>query len=301
MSFLPSGDYSFEGLHYRYLTDDAATAGAPAVLMLHSLSANAHVFDGLLNAGLGAGLRLVIPNLPGRGESAKTRVDYSLEGQSALLVRLLDSLGIARVTVMGHSFGGFLGMYLSAHYPTRVERLVLLDSAPVLNPFTPLMVAALVDRTVQVYPSFDAYLVKVKMSPFLQFWDNAMTPYHRADVDELPGGVVMPKPKLPVIAALVAHLPTHNWRVIAARVRQPVLVVAATDAFIAGHPVLPPDAVRISVGMIPRAEAAWVAGNHQTMLYREGAAQIVARVREAIGLAQGDSGVEPVVQEVLCA
>lgn len=163
-----------------------------------------------------------------------------------------------------------------------------------LNPFTPLMVAALVDRTMQVFPSFDAYLVKVKMSPYLTFWDEAMLPYHQADVDELPGGAVSPKPKLPIVMALVAHLPAHNWRLIGARVRQPVLIIAATDTFMAGHAVLPPDAVRVSVGMISRAEAAWVAGNHQTMLYREGAAQIVARVHEMLGM-KVDDAVLPVI------
>jgi pimeloyl-ACP methyl ester carboxylesterase len=274
-----SGDHQFEGLHYRHIP-----GGGPTLLLLHSLSANSHVFDGLLKAGLDADFNLLIPDLPGRGDSSKTSIAYSQEAQSAALLRLLDHHGIAKAIVAGHSFGGFLGMFLAAHHPDRVERLVLLDSAPTLNPFTPAMVAALLDRLLQIYPSFDAYLLKVKMSPYLTFWDEAMLPYHRADVDELPGGVVSPKPKLPIILNLIAHLPPHNWRVIAARVRQPVLLVAATEPFIAGHRILPPDVVHASAGMMSNAEAVWVAGNHQTMLYGAGAEQIVAHIRKEAGL-----------------
>lgn len=274
-----SGDHHFEGLHYRHIP-----GGGPTLLLLHALSANAHVFDGLLKAGLGADFNIIIPDLPGRGDSAKTHFDYSQEGQCAAVIRLLDHLGVQKATVAGHSFGGFLGMFLAAHHADRVERLVLLDSAPLLNPYTPALVAVMLDRLVQVYPSFDAYLLKAKMSPSLNFWDEAMVPYHRADVDELPGGAVSPKPKLPIILALIAHLPPHNWRVIASRVRQPVLLIAATDAFIAGHRILPPDVVHTSAGMMSNAEAVWVAGNHQTMLYGPGAHQIVAHIRAAAGL-----------------
>lgn len=285
-----SGDHHFEGLHYRHIP-----GGGPTLLLLHSLSANAHVFDGLLKAGLGKDFNIIIPDLPGRGDSAKTHFDYSQEGQCAALIRLLDVLGIQKATVVGHSFGGFLGMFLAAHHAGRIERLVLLDAAPMLNPYTPALVAVLLDRLLQVYPSFDAYLLKAKMSPSLNFWDDAMIPYHRADVDELPGGAVVPKPKLPTILALIAHLPPHNWRVIAARVRQPVLLIAATDAFIAGHPVLPADVVLASAGLMSRAEAVWVAGNHQTMLYAEGAMQIVAHIRALAGLDAAVSVQEPAI------
>ena len=277
--FTLSGGHQFEGLHYRHIP-----GGGPTLVLLHSLSANSHVFDGLLKAGLTKDFNIIIPDLPGRGDSAKTHFDYSQEGQSAAVIRLLDHLDIQKASVVGHSFGGFLGMFLAAHHTDRVERLVLLDSAPMLNPYTPALVAALLDRLVQVYPSFEAYLLKAKMSPSLNFWDEAMTSYHRADVDELPGGAVLPKPRLPIVMALIAHLPPHNWRVIAARVRQPVLILAATDPFIAGHPILPPDAVLASAGLMSRAVAVWVAGNHQTMLYGKGAGQIVAHIRAMMGL-----------------
>lgn len=274
-----AGDHHFKGLHYRHFPGNG-----PTLLLLHSLSANAHVFDGLLRAGLTKDFNVVIPDLPGRGDSSKTHFDYSQEGQSLALIRLLDHLDVDKATLVGHSFGGFLGMFLAAHYPERIEGLVLLDSAPMLNPYTPALVAVLLDRLVQVYPSFDGYLLKAKMSPSLNFWDEEMTSYHRADVDELPGGAVLPKPKLPTILSLIAHLAPHNWRVIAARVRQPVLILAAADPFIAGHPILPSEVVVASAGLMSSATAEWVAGNHQTMLYADGAVQIVAHIRAMAGL-----------------
>jgi lipase len=45
------------------------------------------------------------------------------------LVHTLDALHLDRVDVVGHSFGGRLGLELAARHPERVGRLVLLDPA----------------------------------------------------------------------------------------------------------------------------------------------------------------------------
>jgi pimeloyl-ACP methyl ester carboxylesterase len=42
---------------------------------------------------------------------------------------LLDRLGLARASVVGHSLGGAVAVMLAAGSPERVERLVLIDSA----------------------------------------------------------------------------------------------------------------------------------------------------------------------------
>src|SRR5262245_31767720 len=53
---------------------------------------------------------------------------------------LLDALGLAEVTLVGHSFGGMVACEIAAHRPSRVRRLVLIDpiglwrdDAPVVN------------------------------------------------------------------------------------------------------------------------------------------------------------------------
>lgn len=47
------------------------------------------------------------------------------------VVDLLDSLGLTRVNILGHSMGGKVAMMLAASHPQRVDRLVVADIAPV--------------------------------------------------------------------------------------------------------------------------------------------------------------------------
>ena len=58
----------------------------------------------------------------------KPRGDYSLGSHAATLRDLLDRLGIAQVTLVGHSLGGGIAMQFAYLFPERVERLVLVSS-----------------------------------------------------------------------------------------------------------------------------------------------------------------------------
>ena len=72
--------------------------------------------------------RVIVPDLFGHGHSAKPMGDYSLGGHAGMLRDLLDRLGIKRVTLVGHSFGGGIAMEFYYLFPERVERLVLVAS-----------------------------------------------------------------------------------------------------------------------------------------------------------------------------
>jgi lipase len=59
---------------------------------------------------------------------------WSLEQHVADVLAVLDGLGLDRVPVVGHSFGGAIALHLAWAAPHRVERLVLLDPALGLDP-----------------------------------------------------------------------------------------------------------------------------------------------------------------------
>ena len=44
---------------------------------------------------------------------------------AAIVVSLLDELGIERATIVGNDSGGAISQVLTAHHPERVERLIL--------------------------------------------------------------------------------------------------------------------------------------------------------------------------------
>src|SRR4051812_13925013 len=109
------------GIDLHYL--DHAGAAAPIVL-LPGLSANAHVFDGLVAAGLAPRHRVIALTLRGRGESSAPAHGYRMADHAADVLALLDQLELPRVVMAGHSFGSLLALYIAAHWPERVDRLV---------------------------------------------------------------------------------------------------------------------------------------------------------------------------------
>lgn len=72
---------------------------------------------------------MIAPDLLGHGQSAKPpRADYSLGAYAAGLRDLLVALDLDRATVVGHSFGGGVGMQFVYQFPEFTERLVLVAS-----------------------------------------------------------------------------------------------------------------------------------------------------------------------------
>jgi pimeloyl-ACP methyl ester carboxylesterase len=108
-------------LHVR----DSGPKDAPAVLMLHGLGASLHTWDAWAQA-LSATHRVIRLDLPGSGLSEPDPAnDYTDARSIALVLALMDQLGVARASIVGHSIGGRIAWTLAARHPERTERLVL--------------------------------------------------------------------------------------------------------------------------------------------------------------------------------
>ncbi len=71
------------------------------------------------------GYRVIVPDQIGFGKSSKPDIDYHFDLLAANTKALLDHLGIAHATIVGHSFGGMLAVYFARDYPQTTTRLVL--------------------------------------------------------------------------------------------------------------------------------------------------------------------------------
>jgi pimeloyl-ACP methyl ester carboxylesterase len=111
------------GHRIRYLT---AGEGEPVVL-LHGLADCAESWTRIV-PGLARRYRVVAPDLLGCGLSDKPRIDYSLYELAVYLRYLMDSIGVDRAHVVGHSLGGGLALHLYFQYPERVHDLALIAS-----------------------------------------------------------------------------------------------------------------------------------------------------------------------------
>lgn len=83
--------------------------------------------------------RVLAPDLPGHGASAKTTGDYSLGAHACFLRDLLKALSIERVTLVGHSLGGGIALQLTYQFPELCERMVLVSSGGLGRDVSPLL------------------------------------------------------------------------------------------------------------------------------------------------------------------
>ena len=70
----------------------------------------------------------------GNGKSTLEKIDsttFTVELMIADLEELRKEFGINKLNIIGHSWGGLLAMYYAAKYPDNVNRLILVDAAPV--------------------------------------------------------------------------------------------------------------------------------------------------------------------------
>lgn len=102
----------------------------------------------LLSSSLGTSLAMWEPQLPrlterfrvvrydqrGHGGSPAPSGPYTFAELGADALDLLDAVGCERVSFCGLSMGGMTGMWLAAHAPARIERLVLASTSAQLGP-----------------------------------------------------------------------------------------------------------------------------------------------------------------------
>ncbi len=266
-------------IHYR----DSGGNGLPALLLLHSLSDNTHVFDALVAAGLSAHFRLIIPDLRGRGDSSRPEAGYAQDDHCSDLIALLDALRLDAVYVAGHSFGGYLGLYFAAHAPERVKGLCLIDTADELHPLTPMFVVLMSDRLGRWYPSESIYLQSLRSTPYITYWDEHMRTSFLADTERLPDGslyVKTQKRHIAQCAADIYRMDKRDWRRFALGFRAKALVISARDPFMQGQHIVPHQNALETAVLFPQGAYEEVSGNHVTMLFGRGAAEITALLIE---------------------
>jgi pimeloyl-ACP methyl ester carboxylesterase len=262
------------------------TGGETALVLLPGLTANAHSFDGLMGAGLGLRNRVLALDLRGRGLSDKPATGYSMADHAADVIALMDTLGITRAIVCGHSFGGLLAMYIAANYPDRVHKLVVIDAAGLLvNPATRELIKPSLDRLGKLVASWEVYLDAMKRAPFLDgWWDPAIESYFRADVEFNEDGSVRARSRPENIAEAIDRAGAEDWGAHLAAINQPALLLHATGAY--GPPGTPPivlvEQARATVRAMRDCRYVEVPGNHMTMLFGDGARLMVEAIADFV-------------------
>jgi len=116
-----------EGQSYKmaYMDEVSEKPNGNTVILFHGKNFNGYYWKDVINFLKNDGYRVIVPDQIGWGKSDKPDIHYSFHLLSKINAMLLDSLGIDKVNVIGHSMGGMLSTRFSLLYPERVQKLVL--------------------------------------------------------------------------------------------------------------------------------------------------------------------------------
>ena len=114
------------------------TGSGPVLLLLHGLACDRTTWDRVIPL-LAKKYTVIAPDLLGHGLSDKPRADYTLGGYANGMRDLMTVLGIDKVTVVGHSFGGGVAMQFAYQFPERTQRVMLVSTGGMGPEVTPLI------------------------------------------------------------------------------------------------------------------------------------------------------------------
>ncbi|MGD0585208.1 MAG: alpha/beta hydrolase [Oryzomonas sp.] len=122
-----------EGGYFRFSSDDrihcrVTGSGRRHILFLHGFAASLHTWDDLVPFFPASEYTLHQVDLKGHGRSVEQcRGDYSALHNAHIINAYIRSLGVDGVDLVGHSFGGLVGMSAALESP-QIFRLVLIDA-----------------------------------------------------------------------------------------------------------------------------------------------------------------------------
>ncbi|QRO01473.1 alpha/beta hydrolase [Archangium violaceum] len=95
------------------------------VLLLHGKNFFGAYWKDTIRALSQAGYRVVVPDQVGFGKSSKPALDYSFHTLANNTKQVLDTLGVSKVIVVGHSMGGMVATRFARLFPETTTHLVL--------------------------------------------------------------------------------------------------------------------------------------------------------------------------------
>lgn len=117
-------------LHY----EETGNRDGRAVLLMHGWGCD-HTTVRSIAAALESGMRVINVDLPGHGQSPEPPDVWGVGEYASLMERLVSALSLEDPVLIGHSFGGRVAIWMSAHKP--YSKMMLVDAAGI-KPVRPL-------------------------------------------------------------------------------------------------------------------------------------------------------------------
>lgn len=267
---------------------------APTILAVHGITSS-HVAWTLLAEAL-PDVRIVAPDLRGRGRSRDLPAPYGMPSHADDCAAVLDHLGIDRAVAVGHSMGGFVSLVLADRYPEKVTSVVLVDGGMPLEPppgvapeqLSQAILGPAAQRLAMTFADRPTYREFWAEHPaFTPDWTDLFTAY--VDYDLVPdgdGGEWRPATRVEALQEDIRELVDGDSLLKALEnLRHPARWLVAPRGLMDEVPPLYPEAARDRwTTELPDLQLSMVEDvNHYTIAMRqEGVDQIVPHIRAAL-------------------
>ncbi len=114
-----------QDLRMAYMDIKPANPNGKTLMLFHGKNFGGYYWTDVIKALSSKGFRVVVPDQIGFGKSSKAIIHYSFHQLAQFNKQLLDTLGIQKTSIMGHSMGGMLATRFALMYPERMDKLLL--------------------------------------------------------------------------------------------------------------------------------------------------------------------------------
>lgn len=260
---------------------NAGSSEVPA-LLVHGLSSNARLWDGVASRLAAGGHPVAAVDLRGHGRSAKPETGYDWSTLTEDLLAVADALGWPQPVVAGQSFGGNLVVELAARHPERVAAAVLVDGGTIELQARfadwPTCEAALSPPALEGtrVEQFESYLRANHPN-----WPEEGIAGTLGNVEVLADGTIRPwlsrRHHLALLRLLWEHHPSERW----ADIKLPVVLVPAEDPNAPDGRFMTAkrNDVALATRSLPHGSTHWIAGDHD--LHAQHPDQVAALIADA--------------------
>lgn len=122
-------EYNGEALEINYIDEGSGKT----VLILHGWGTSVEVYRSIINV-LSPHMRIIALDMPGFGKSDEPECAFDVCDYAAVVKLFLEKLKVDTLSVIGHSHGGRVSIFLAAEENSKIkyEKIILLDSAGII-------------------------------------------------------------------------------------------------------------------------------------------------------------------------
>ena len=118
---------ALDGIAYRDSLPEGWDGSGPTILLLHGYPTSSYLWRNVMPYAAEAGWRAVAPDLPGFGDSAAD-LPGTWESQIGHVERFRQGLGLNRIALAVHDWGGLIGLRWACDNPDAVRALFITDT-----------------------------------------------------------------------------------------------------------------------------------------------------------------------------